>query len=70
VYKVPKLITSSVEYEPLNGKFTPTSQKKRRKANWVCRSFESFYAPYLQHYGAYYELINGRLLYNHLYANS
>jgi len=32
-------------------------------ASWVSRSFKSLYEPYTQyHGGAYYELINGRLL--------
>ena len=39
-------------------------------ANWVCRSFESVYEPYAKlHGGAYYELINGRVLHNRAYRN-
>jgi len=44
------------------------SEKTLRMANWVCRSFESLHEPYTQyHGGAYYELINGRLLLNRAY---
>jgi len=44
------------------------SEKTLRMANWVCRSFESLHEPYTQHHGgAYYELINGRLLQNRAY---
>jgi len=44
------------------------SEKTLRMANWVCRSFESLHEPYTQHHGgAYYELINGRLLHNRAY---
>jgi glucose-6-phosphate isomerase, archaeal len=44
------------------------SEKTLKMANWVCRSFESFYESYTQlHGGAYYELINGRLLRNQAY---
>ena len=44
------------------------SEKSLKMANWVCRSFESIYDPYTQlHGGAYYELINGRLLHNQAY---
>ena len=44
------------------------SEKTLTMANWVCRSFESLYDPYTQlHGGAYYELINGRLLHNQAY---
>ncbi len=46
------------------------SEKTLKMANWVSRSFESLYEPYTQlHGGAYYELINGRLLPNQAYAN-
>lgn len=39
-------------------------------ANWVCRSFESLYAPYERLHGAaYYELVNGRLLANRAYGD-
>jgi glucose-6-phosphate isomerase len=39
-------------------------------ANWVCRSFDSVYEPYAKlRGGAYYELINGRLLHNRAYHN-
>ena len=45
-----------------------SSEKTLTMANWVCRSFESLYEPYTQlHGGAYYELINGRLLRNQAY---
>jgi len=44
------------------------SEKSLKMANWVCRSFEPLYEPYTQlHGGAYYELINGRLLHNQTY---
>ena len=44
------------------------SEKTLKMANWVCRSFESRYESYTQlHGGAYYELINGRLLRNRAY---
>ncbi len=44
------------------------SERTLKMANWVCRSFESFYEPYAQlRGGAYYELINGRLLRNQAY---
>jgi len=46
------------------------SEKTLKMANWVCRSFESLYESYTQlHGGAYYELINGRLLRNQAYDN-
>jgi len=46
------------------------SEKTLKMANWVSRSFESLYEPYTQlHGGAYYELINGRLLHNRAYDN-
>jgi glucose-6-phosphate isomerase, archaeal len=46
------------------------SEKTLKMANWVSRSFESLYEPYTQlHGGAYYELINGRLLLNRTYDN-
>ena len=46
------------------------SEKTLKMANWVYQSFESLYEPYTQlHGGAYYELINGRLLQNQAYAN-
>jgi glucose-6-phosphate isomerase, archaeal len=46
------------------------SEKTLKMANWVCRSFESLYESYTQlHGGAYYELINGRLLRNRAYDN-
>ncbi len=44
------------------------SERTLKMANWVCRSFESLYEPYAAlHGGAYYELINGRLLHNRAY---
>jgi glucose-6-phosphate isomerase len=44
------------------------SERTLKMANWVCRAFESDYEPYTQlHGGAYYELINGRLLHNRSY---
>ena len=44
------------------------SEKTLKMANWVCRSFKSLYEPYTQHHGgAYYKLINGRLLQNRAY---
>jgi glucose-6-phosphate isomerase, archaeal len=44
------------------------TEKTLTMANWVCRSFESLYEPYKElHGGAYYELINGRLLRNQAY---
>ncbi|MGZ4890664.1 MAG: glucose-6-phosphate isomerase family protein [Halobacteriota archaeon] len=44
------------------------SEKTLKMANWVCRSFESLYKQYTEfHGGAYYELINGRLLHNQAY---
>ena len=44
------------------------SEKTLTMANWVCRSFEALYMQYTQlHGGAYYELINGRLLHNQAY---
>jgi len=47
------------------------SERTLKMANWVCRSFESLYEPYAQlHGGAYYELINGRLLYNRAYRSA
>jgi glucose-6-phosphate isomerase len=47
------------------------SEKTLKMANWVCRSFESLYESYTQsHGGAYYELINGRLLKNRAYDNA
>jgi glucose-6-phosphate isomerase len=46
------------------------SQRTLKMANWVCRSFDSVYEPYAKLHGAaYYELINGRLLYNKAYHN-
>jgi len=46
------------------------SERALKMANWVCRSFDSVYEPYSkQHGGAYYELINGRLLPNRAYRN-
>jgi glucose-6-phosphate isomerase len=46
------------------------SEKTLKMANWVCRSFESLYESYTQHHGgAYYELINGKLLPNRAYDN-
>ncbi len=46
------------------------SEKTLKMANWVSRSFKSLYEPYTQlHGGAYYELINGRLLHNRAYDN-
>jgi glucose-6-phosphate isomerase, archaeal len=46
------------------------SEKTLKMANWVCRSFESLYEQYTQlHGGAFYELINGRLLRNRAYDN-
>ena len=45
-------------------------EKTLKMANWVSRSFESLYEPYTQlHGGAYYELINGRMLHNRAYDN-
>ena len=44
------------------------SERTLKMANWVCRSFEALYEPYTALYGgAYYELINGRLLHNRAY---
>ncbi len=44
------------------------SERTLKMANWVCRSFEALYGPYTDfHGGAYYELINGRLLHNQAY---
>ena len=44
------------------------SEQTFKMASWVSRSFESLYEPYTQlHGGAYYELINGRLLRNQAY---
>jgi glucose-6-phosphate isomerase len=44
------------------------SERTLKIANWVCRSFESLYESYAKlHGGAYYELINGRLLHNRAY---
>ena len=46
------------------------SQRTLKMANWVCRSFNSVYEPYAKlRGGAYYELINGRLLHNKAYHN-
>jgi glucose-6-phosphate isomerase, archaeal len=46
------------------------SERTLKMANWVCRSFKSLYEPYTGlHGGAYYELINGRLLHNRAYHN-
>ena len=47
------------------------SERTLKMANWVCRSFESIYEPYAAlHGGAYYELINGRLLRNRAYHDA
>jgi glucose-6-phosphate isomerase len=47
-----------------------TSERTLKMANWVCRSFDSVYEPYAKlHGGAYYELINGKLLHNRAYQN-
>jgi glucose-6-phosphate isomerase len=47
-----------------------TSEHTLKMANWVCRSFDSVYEPYAKlHGGAYYELINGKLLHNRAYQN-
>lgn len=44
------------------------SERTLKMANWVCRTFESIYEPFKTlRGGAYYELINGRLLRNHAY---
>jgi glucose-6-phosphate isomerase len=44
------------------------SERTLKMANWVCRSFDSVYEPYAKlRGGAYYELINGRLLHNQAY---
>ncbi len=46
------------------------SERTLKMANWVCRSFESLYESYAKlRGGAYYELINGRLLVNRAYHN-
>jgi len=44
------------------------SERTLKMANWVCRSFDSVYEPYAKLCGgAYYELINGKLLHNRAY---
>jgi glucose-6-phosphate isomerase len=46
------------------------SERTLKMANWVCRSFDSVYEPYEKlRGGAYYELINGRLLPNRAYRH-
>ena len=46
------------------------SDRVLKMANWVCRSFASLYEPYKAlRGGAYYELINGRLLPNRAYQH-
>jgi glucose-6-phosphate isomerase len=54
---------------PNYGHVTINSPERTLKmANWVCRSFELVYEPYAKlQGGAYYELINGRLLHNRAY---
>jgi glucose-6-phosphate isomerase, archaeal len=44
------------------------SERMLKMANWVCRTFESVYEPYTTlRGGAYYELIDGRLVRNDAY---
>ena len=44
------------------------SERTLKMANWVCRTFESIYEPFKTlRGGAYYELIDGRLLRNRAY---
>ena len=45
------------------------SEETLKMANWVCRWFEPLYEPYERlHGGAYYELVNDRLLPNRAYS--
>jgi glucose-6-phosphate isomerase len=44
------------------------SERTLKMANWVCRTFESIYEPFTTlRGGAYYELIDGRLVRNRAY---